>query len=92
MNAAVRDIAAKDRETVRTVIQGLILAGVIWVASSIHSQNASIVKLQTQMDTLQASLANMPGLTERVTKVEDAVRELTRRQDEDERLRREPGK
>lgn len=92
MSAVTQTLAAKDRETVRTIIQGLILAGVLWVASSIHSQNASIVKLQTQMDTLQASLANMPGLTERVTKVEDAVRELARRQDEDERVRREQGR
>lgn len=91
MNAATSAMAAKDRETVRMIIQGLILAGVLWVAGSIQSQNVNIAKLQAQMEHLQASLANLPGLTDRVTKVEDAVRELTRRQDEEDRARREPG-
>lgn len=89
MNAAAPAMAAKERETVRTIIQGLILAGVIWVGSNIQSQNVNIAKLQAQMEHLQTSLANLPGLTERLTKVEDAVRELTRRQDEEDRIRRE---
>lgn len=92
MNAAARAMTAKDRESVRTIIQGLILAGVLWVGGSIKSQSESIVELRTQVKTLQATLINVPDLTIRVTRLESDVKDLARRQDEDERLRRDTGK
>lgn len=64
----------------RTVLQGLILAGVLWLASSINSQNTAIVKLQVQIESLQASMAGVPGLNDRVTKLEANQLEVIRRQ------------
>lgn len=63
----------------RMILQGLILAGVLWLAASISTQNSSIVKLQTQMETLQASLAGIPDLNTRVTKLETELTDQDRR-------------
>lgn len=89
MSAPAAAMSAKDRETVRTIIQALILGGVLWVGRSITTQSESIVKLQTQVDGLQLTLKDVPGLTSRVTTLEAAVKELNRRQDDDDRLHRE---
>lgn len=61
------------------ILQALILAGVLWMASSIQAQNSSIVKLQVQMDALQTSLSGMPDLNRRVTTMEAQLVEEERR-------------
>ncbi|TPG08330.1 hypothetical protein EAH88_11915 [Rhodanobacter glycinis] len=75
----------KDRGVhVRTVLQGLILAGVLWVGTSLSSQNTAITKLQVQIEQLQMSIAGMPDLSSRVTKLETNQAELIRRQGGDD--------
>jgi hypothetical protein len=70
--------------TLRTVLQGLILAGVLWVGSSLSSQNTAIAKLQVQIEQLQLSISGMPDLSSRVTKLETNQAELIRRQGGDD--------
>lgn len=72
----------KDRgQMASTILQGLILAGILWVGSSLNSQNTSITKLQVQIETLQALVSGVPGLNDRITKLEVNQAQLTRRQD-----------
>lgn len=66
--------------SVRMILQGLILAGVLWVGSSINSQNVSIAKLQVQVDAVQTMLAGIPDLNNRVSKLESNQADLLRRQ------------
>lgn len=69
---------------VRTILQGLILAGILWLASSINQQNTAITRLQVQIEGVQSSLAGIPDLSTRVTKMEAAQADLMRRQAADE--------
>lgn len=69
----------RNWQSVRTVIEALSLAGILWLASSVQSQNNSIVKLQIQIEMVQASLSGVPGLDSRVTKLETNQVELIRR-------------
>lgn len=75
----------KDRGAmVRTVMQGLILAGILWLATSINQQNTAITRLQVQIEGVQASLAGIPDLSTRVTKMEAIQADLMRRQAADD--------
>lgn len=75
------DVQNKDfGSSVRMILQGLILAGILWVGSSLNSQNVSIAKLQVQVDAVQALLSGIPDLNSRVTKLETNQAELIRRQ------------
>lgn len=69
---------------VRTILQGLILAGILWLASSINAQNTAITRLQVQVEAVQASLSGIPDLNVRVTKLEAVQSDLMRRQAADE--------
>jgi len=77
----------RNWQSVRTVLEGLILAGIVWMASSMQQQIVSIAKLQEQMSQMSATLANIPDLTTRVTKVEMQLNELQRRQELDDKFR-----
>jgi len=79
--------AARGGGSVRTILEGLILAGIVWMASSMQQQIVSIAKLQEQMSQVSATLANVPDLTTRVTKAEMQLTELQRRQELDDKLR-----
>lgn len=75
------DVQNKDwGSSVRMILQGLILAGILWVGSSLNSQNVSIAKLQVQVDAVQTMLSGIPDLNSRVTKLETNQAELIRRQ------------
>lgn len=65
---------------VRTILQGLILAGILWLANSINAQNTAITRLQVQVESVQASLSGIPDLNVRVTKIETVQADLMRRQ------------
>lgn len=68
----------------RTIIDALILAGVIAIVSMAWQQNATMAALQNQVTVLQASLVGLPGLTDRITKLETNQNELMRRQNIDD--------
>ncbi len=68
----------------RMIMQGLILAGVLWLASSINNQSSAIIKLQVQVESLQMTLGDIPSLNNRVTKLESNQNELIRRQNADD--------
>lgn len=72
----------KDRgQMASNILQGLILAGILWVGSSLNSQNTSITKLQVQIETLQALVSGVPGMNDRITKLEANQVQVMRRQD-----------
>ena len=76
----------RNWQSVRTILDGLILAGVIWLATSIQDQSRAIVRMQVQIETVQATLIDVSSLSTRVTKLETKQSELTRRQDADDLL------
>lgn len=77
-------------QSVRTVLDGLILAGVLWLASSIQSQSASIVKLQVQVQAVQMTLMDVPSIGTRVTRLEVNQADLLRRRDADDQAAHDP--
>jgi K+/H+ antiporter YhaU regulatory subunit KhtT len=77
----------EKRQSIRIVLEGAILASIVWIGSSMQQQIVSIAKLQEQMSQVSATLANVPSLTERVTKTEMQIVELQRRQELDDKHR-----
>lgn len=65
--------------SVRTIMQGLILAGVLWLASSVSTQNASIAGMQVQLADLKDTLAGVPAMKDRITVLEQKQTDLMRR-------------
>lgn len=66
MSGETRDMGAR----VRTILDGLILAGVIWLASSVQAQREATVRLQTQLvaqtdeiRSLRSQLSDVPQIT-----------------------------
>ena len=83
MNAAEKDRGAMAR----TILQGLILAGIIGVSrmlwlqnEAMANQNVTLAQLQVQVGVLQSSLAGLPDLSQRVMRLETNQAELLRRQ------------
>lgn len=82
----------KDRGAiVRSVLQGLILAGILGVVGMLWkqneataAQNVALGELRVQVSMLQSSLVGLPDLSSRVTKLETNQTELLRRQNADE--------
>ena len=82
----------KDRGAmVRTILQGLILAGIVGLVGMVIQQgkdqaaadaakSVQIATLQTQIATLQNSLAGLPDLSNRVMRLETNQAELMQRQ------------
>jgi len=72
--------------SVRAVIQGLILAGIVSIVALLWrqndataAQNVSIAQLQVQIAGLSTSLVGLPALSTRVTTLEAEEIETTRR-------------
>ncbi len=86
----------KDRGAhVRTIIQGLILAGVVGLVTMVIQQgkdsaqadrdrSIQIATLQSQVLSLQNLLSGLPDLTQRVTRLEAVQSDLLRRQSGDD--------
>jgi len=94
VNAVIKEWGA----SVRTIMQGLMLAGIIGVVGMLwkqneatNAQNVALAELRVQVGTLQTSLIGLPDLSQRVTKLEANQTELLRRQavDESRRMERE---
>jgi hypothetical protein len=91
----------KDRGAmVRTILQGLILAGIIGLVGMViqngrdssqadRDRSVQIATLQSQVASLQTLLAGLPEMNQRVTRLEANQAELIRRQGgDDERWER----
>lgn len=72
--------------SVRVVIEGLLLAGIVWLASSVQIQGKSIVRLETQMEgmrlemqQLSGQLANVPELARQQARIQERIGEHERR-------------
>lgn len=53
--------------SLRTIIEGLILMGIGWMAFSITNLTIAITKVQTQMTNVQTTLAAVPNLQREAT-------------------------
>jgi hypothetical protein len=66
--------SARNWNSVRVVLEGLILAGLCWAINNQTDQTKAIVKLQTQIETIQASSqtisAAIPTLAREVDKLD----------------------
>lgn len=65
----------------RVIIEGLAVAGLIWLASSVTQQNVSIARLQTQVAQLNATLADVPRMSREIAAVQVTEAEHGRRLD-----------
>jgi hypothetical protein len=77
----------EKRQSVRIILEGAILAGILWMANATQTQITNIAKLQVQMEQVSATIANVPDLTTRVTKAEMQIVDLQRRQELDDKHR-----
>ena len=84
---ANRESHDKDRGAMaRTILQGLILAGILGVVRMLWLQNeatgvqnVALGQLQVQVSALQSSLSGLPGLNDRTTRLETNQAEVMRR-------------
>jgi len=65
--------------SVRTIIEGIAVAGIIWMATSVNNQNLAIARLQVQLTEVQATLIDVPSLTKSVAQIEVGGAERNRR-------------
>jgi hypothetical protein len=65
--------------SVRVIIEGLAVAGIIWLASSVQAQNTAIARLQVQITQVQASLADVPAITRQLAQAQIQIAEHERR-------------
>jgi|SRR6185312_4063335 len=88
----------KGRESMRIVIEGLILAGILGLVGMVIQQGkdsaradadrrVQISALQLQVVNLQTMLLGLPDLTTRMTRAEMNIADLQRRQDLDDKWR-----
>lgn len=65
--------------SLRVIIEGLAVAGIIWLASSVQAQNTAIARLQVQITQVQASLADVPAITRQLAQAQIQIAEHERR-------------
>lgn len=65
--------------SMRTIIEGIAVAGIIWLATSVNNQNLAIARLQVQLTEVQATLIDVPSLTKSVAQIEVGGAERDRR-------------
>lgn len=63
-------------------IEALILAGVLYLVSSVRSQEVSMAELKASNAASQQAMAAVPAMTIRIVQTEKDVSELTRRVDD----------
>lgn len=74
---------------VMAAIEGLILAGVLYLVSSVRSQELSMAELKAAASASQQAMAAIPALTIRTVQNEKDIAENRRRIDENTRDIRE---
>lgn len=53
----------RNFQSARLIMEGLILAGIIWLGSSVQEQAKATVALQTQVANMNAQLGSVPELS-----------------------------
>lgn len=56
--------------SIRVIVEGLAVAGILWLASSVQQQNIQIARLQEQIATVQLTIADVPALTREVAQIQ----------------------
>lgn len=64
------EVQQRNWQSVRTVLEALILAALLWSAKSQVTLQTQIAVLQDNVLSLRAQLADVPGLAVRVTRLE----------------------
>lgn len=84
-------------QSIRTILEGLIFAGVLWLASGVQEQMKATVRLEAQLQAmsnevigLRAQLADIPAISRSLATIEVELREHERRISEIEAQRRHP--
>lgn len=67
--------------SLRVIVEGLAVAGIIWLASSVTQQNVAIARLQTQVSQLNASLADVPRLSRDLAVAQSTIADQSHRLD-----------
>lgn len=57
-------------------MQGLILAGILWLANSVSSQNASIAGMQVKLADIKLTFEGVPAIKDRITVLEQKQSDL----------------
>lgn len=60
----------RNFQSFRIILEGLILAGVIWLASSVQDQAKATIQMQTQIANLSMQLVGVPELTRQVAQMQ----------------------
>lgn len=63
----------RNWQSVRTVLEGLILAVLVWTGSSLVGVKSQLAVLQVQVATIQTQLADLPAMRSRVDTLEVRV-------------------
>jgi len=82
------DHNTRNWQSVRTVIELLILAGVLWLANSANEQGKQLVGINVQIATLSGQMANVPALTLNVAQDKVRLDEHERRINEIEQAKK----
>jgi hypothetical protein len=78
----------RNWQSIRTIIELLILAGVLWLANSANEQGKQLAGVTVQIATLSGQMANVPGLTLEVAKDRVRLDEHERRINEIEQAKK----
>lgn len=61
----------KGRDSIRIVIEGLILCGIVWLISTTSQQSEDIAVIKVNSDFIAQNANKVPELILRIQKVED---------------------
>jgi hypothetical protein len=82
----------RNWQSVRVILEGLILAGILWSINNQTDQTRAIVRLQTQIEGMQAAnagvIAAIPQLNSDVATLKVRVDDTARRVTDLEQVRR----
>lgn len=71
-----------ERQTsasIRTVVEGVAVAAIVWLALSVTQQNVALAKVQTQLMNMQTTLTGVPAMQQSVTTMSVVQAEHERR-------------
>ena len=70
---------------VRSILQGLILLGVVYIASTVQSLNNATIRIQIQIENLQGEVSALQLAGAAVAPMQTDIGSLKAHQEEDER-------
>ncbi len=88
MTEQQQEHSQRNWQSIRTIIELLILAGVLWLANSANEQGKQLAGVTVQIATLSGQMANVPSLTLEVAKDRVRIDEHERRINEIEQAKK----